>query len=57
VESGRRGNERDENQKEERRELPTSYSNQGLAGKIKYQVVTSLYESYLLAGLFSLFLT
>lgn len=34
-----------------------NYSNQGVAEKIKYQAVTSLYESYLLAGSFGLFLT
>lgn len=51
------GNEREENQKEETIEMQRNYSNQGAAEKIKYQVVTSLYESYLLAGSFSLFLT
>lgn len=51
------GNGCDKNQKAERIEMQRNYSNQGVAGKIKYQVVTSLYESYLLAGSFSLFLT
>lgn len=50
------GNGREENQKEERIEMQRNYSNQG-AAEIKYQVVTSLYESYLLAASFSLFLT
>lgn len=49
------GNECDKNQKAERIEMQRNYSNQGVAGKVKYQVVTSLYESYLLAGSFSLF--
>lgn len=53
----REENGREENQKEEKIEMQRNYSNQGAAEKIKYQVVTSLYESYLLAGSFSLFLT
>ena len=51
------GNGCDENQKEERTEMQRNYSNQGVAEKIKYQVVTSLYENYFLAGSLSLFLT
>jgi hypothetical protein len=57
MESGRRGRTCDETLKEERGELPKNYSNRGVCRKIKYQVVTSLYESYLLAGSFTLFLT
>lgn len=34
-----------------------NYSNQGVTEKIKHQVVTSFYESNLLAGSFSSFLT
>lgn len=55
--SGGRRRECDENLKEERIEMQGNYSNQGVAEKIKYQVVTSLYESYLPADSFGLFLT
>lgn len=51
------GSGRGKNQKEKRTEMQRNYINQGDAAKIKYQVVASLYESYLLAGSFSLFLT
>lgn len=45
------------NQKEGRIEMQRNYSDQGPAEKISYQVVTSLFESYLLTGSFSSFLT
>lgn len=51
------GNGCDEDQTEERTVMQRNYSNQGVAEKIEYQVVTSLYEDYLLAVLLSLFLT
>lgn len=51
------GNGCDKNQKEERLEMQRNCSNQGVAEKMKHQVVTSVGESYLLAGSFSLFLT
>lgn len=57
MESGRKRRVCDESLKEEWRELPRNYSNPGVCRKIKYQVVTSLCESCLLAGSFSLFLT
>lgn len=57
MEPGRKRRLCDEHLKEEWRELPRNYSNRGFCRKIKYQVVTSLYESYLLAGSFTLFLT
>lgn len=52
IESGRKRRVCDENLKEERRERPRNDSNRGVCRKIKYQEVTSLYESYLLAGSF-----
>lgn len=57
MESGRKGRVCNETLKEEQGELPRNDSNRGVCRKIKYQVVTSLYESYLLAGSFTLFLT
>lgn len=57
MESGRKRRACDESLKEEWRELPRNCSNRGVCRKIKYQVVTSLYESRLLAGSFSLLLT
>lgn len=51
------GSGSDRGQKEERTEMQRNYSNHGVSEKIKYQAVTSLYESYLLAGSSSLFLT
>ena len=51
------GNGCDEDQTEGRTVMQTNYSNQRVAEKIKYQVVTSFYEDYLLAVSLSLFLT
>ena len=51
------GNGCDEDQTEERTVMQRNYSNQRVAEKIEYQVVTSLYEDYLLAVSLSLFLT
>lgn len=57
MEPGRERRLCDEHLKEEWRELPRNYSNRGVCREIKYQVVTSLCESYLLAGSFTFFLT
>ena len=51
------GNGCDEDQIEERTVMQRNYCNRRVAEKIKYQVVTSLYEDYLLAVSLSLFLT